>query len=342
MSVRFGLAYDFRNPERWKRPWPEVFSALLEQIEYVDTLGFDSIWITEHHFVEDGYAPSPVTLLAAIAARTRNVRLATDILLLPLYHAVRLAEDLATIDLISGGRLMLGVGMGYRDEEFEAFGQTRRERVGRTEEGIDVLRGCWGDRPFSYDGRHYRLRDLVVTPKPLQRPHPPLFLASTSEAAARRAARLDLHLLPQGDLRVAYEPWLDELAKRGKSPADYRIGIIKPWLIADGRDDPLWQRVREHERYRAAVYAPWIRAGAYAEPPPGSPHPIDQTYLLGSPTELIEGIEQFRRGLPATDIIGWGTPVGMDPQEVTPSLERFAREVIPHFRGDEGGRAEPR
>ncbi len=133
MSVRFGLAYDFRNPERWGRPWAEVFDALLEQIEYVDTLGFDSIWITEHHFVPDGYAPSPVTLLAAIAARTENVKLGTDILLLPLYHAVRLAEDLATVDLISGGRLMLGIGMGYRDEEFEAFGQTRRERVGRTD-----------------------------------------------------------------------------------------------------------------------------------------------------------------------------------------------------------------
>ena len=332
MSVRFGLAYDFRNPERWGRPWAEVFDALLEQIEYVDTLGFDSIWITEHHFVPDGYAPSPVTLLAAIAARTQNVKLGTDILLLPLYHAVRLAEDLATVDLISGGRLMLGIGMGYRDEEFEAFGQTRRERVGRTEEGIDVLRGAWADGPFSYEGQYYKLRDVDVTPKPLQRPHPPLFLASTSEPAARRAARMDLNLLPQGDLRVAYEPWLDELARRGKRPEDYRIGLIKPWFVADDRADPLWRRAREHEHYRASVYAPWIKAAAAPGLPPGDSRPIDQSYLVGPPEQLIEQLEKYRTTLPATDIIGWGTPVGMDPAEVTPSLERFAKEVIPHFR----------
>ncbi len=333
MSVRFGLAYDFRNPERWERPWAEVFQALLEQIEYVDTLGFDSIWITEHHFVPDGYAPSPVPLLAAIAARTQNVKLGTDILLLPLYHAVKLAEDLATVDLISEGRLMLGIGMGYRDEEFEAFGQTRRERVGRTEEGIDVLRGAWADGPFSYKGQYYKLRDVDITPKPVQRPHPPLFLAATSEPAARRAARLDLNLLPQGDVRVAYEPWLDELAKRGKQPEDYRIGLIKPWFVADNRADPLWRRAREHEHYRASVYAPWIKAGGGPGLPPGDPRPIDQSYLVGPPEQLIEQLEAYRTTtLPATDIIGWGTPVGMEPAEVTPSLERFAKEVIPHFR----------
>ena len=333
MSVRFGLAYDFRNPERWERPWAEVFQALLEQIEYVDTLGFDSIWITEHHFVPDGYAPSPVPLLAAIAARTQNVKLGTDILLLPLYHAVKLAEDLATVDLISEGRLMLGIGMGYRDEEFEAFGQTRRERVGRTEEGIDVLRGAWADGPFSYEGQYYKLRDVDITPKPVQRPHPPLFLAATSEPAARRAARLDLNLLPQGDVRVAYEPWLDELAKRGKQPEDYRIGLIKPWFVADSRADPLWRRAREHEHYRASVYAPWIKAGGGPGLPPGDPRPIDQSYLAGPPEQLIEQLEAYRTTtLPATDIIGWGTPVGMEPAEVTPSLERFAKEVIPHFR----------
>ena len=268
MSVRFGLAYDFRNPERWERPWGEVFHALLEQIEYVDTLGFDSIWITEHHFVPDGYAPSPVTLLAAIAARTQNVKLGTDILLLPLYNAVRLAEDLATVDLISGGRLMLGVGMGYRDEEFAAFGQTRRERVGRTEEGIDVLRGAWAEGPFSYEGQYYKLRDVDVTPKPLQTPHPPLFLATTSEPAARRAARLDLNLLPQG-------------------------GSSRRLRALAGRAREAWQ----------------------------------------PPEQLIEQLEAYRRTtLPATDLIGWGTPVGMNPEEITPSLERFAKEVIPHFR----------
>jgi probable F420-dependent oxidoreductase len=332
MTVRFGLAYDFRNPAQWTRPWPELFAALLRQIEFAEELGYDSIWITEHHFAEDGYAPSPLTLLAAIAARTKRVELSTDILLAPLYHAVRLAEEVATIDIISNGRAMLGLGMGYRDEEFAAFGTRRSERVRRTEEAIDVLRGAWGEAPFSYTGRYYQLNDLVVTPKPVRKPHPPLWLASASEPAARRAARLGLHLLPQGDLRNAYEPWLDELAKRGRSPDEYRVGLIKSWFVAESRDDPLWRKVAERERYRWGTYRPWIAAANFAVPVPGEARPIDQQYFLGNPASLVEQIERFRETLPVTDFIGWGTPPGMDPEEVNPSLERFAREVMPHFR----------
>lgn len=335
MAVRFGLVYDFRNPRQWQRPWPEHFHGLLDQIVYAEELGFDSIWITEHHFVEDGYTPSPVVLLAAIAARTTRVQLSTDILLLPLYNALKLAEDLATIDILSGGRVMLGVGMGYRDEEFAAFGANRRERVGRTEEGIAVLRGAWGDGPFSFDGRFYRLDNVQVTPKPVQRPHPPLWLAAMSEPAARRAARLDLHLLPQHDRTLAYDPWLDELRRLGKDPADYRIGLIKPWFVADdGWNDSTWQRARQGERYRAASYAPWLAAGGFATPPAGESHPINQGYLVGPASQVADGLHALRAFMPVTDIISWGTPVGMDPADpgIRRSLERFAAEVMPQFR----------
>jgi probable F420-dependent oxidoreductase len=333
MSVRFGLAYDFRNPARWERPWAEHFGALLDQIVFAEELGFDSVWITEHHFVDDGYCPSPITVLAAIAARTKRIQLSTDILLMPLYNAVRLAEDAATVDILSNGRLMLGLGMGYRDVEFEAFGTSRKERARRTEEGIDVLRGAWGDEPFTYEGRFYQLRDLNVTPKPVQKPHPPLWLAATSEPAARRAARYDMNLLPQHDRRLAYEPWLDELNRLGKNPADYRIGLIKPWFVADGREDAVWQEAREGERYRAAVYQPWIREGGFPTLP-GDAVPIDQSYLVGSPSEITDRLHAQREVLPITDFISWGTPVGMDPADpgVRRSLERFATEVIPQFR----------
>jgi len=335
MAVRFGLVYDFRNPKQWQRQWPEHFSGLLDQIVYAEGLGFDSIWITEHHFVEDGYTPSPVVLLAAIAARTTRVQLSTDILLLPLYNALKLAEDLATIDIISGGRVMLGVGMGYRDEEFAAFGTNRRERVGRTEEGIAVLRGAWREGPFSFEGRYYRLDNVDVTPKPVQRPHPPLWLAAMSEPAARRAARLDLHLLPQHDRTLAYDPWLDELRRLGKDPAAYRVGLIKPWFIAEaGREDSAWLRAREGERYRAASYAPWLRAGGFATSPAGESRPINQGYIVGSASEVAEELHALREFMPLTDIISWGTPVGMDPADpaIRRSLESFAADVMPRFR----------
>jgi probable F420-dependent oxidoreductase len=332
MPVRFGLAYDFRNPERWQRSWADVFAELLDQIVFAEELGFDSIWITEHHFAEDGYAPCPTTLLAAIAARTKRVQLSTDILLLPLYHAVRLAEEVATIDILSGGRMMLGIGMGYRDEEFAAFGTSRKERAARTEEGIAVLRGAWADGPFSFSGRFYNLSNVNVTPKPVQKPHPPLWLATTSVQAARRAARLGLNLLPQGDMRNAYYPWLEELERQGKKPSDYRIGLIKPWFVTDSRDDPVWQAAAEHERYRWDVYRPWIQAGGFPESPEGDPEPIDQTYIVGPPGEVVDRLHRVRERLPVTDFVSWGTPVGMEPGAVRPYLERFAKDVMPQFK----------
>jgi hypothetical protein len=154
-----------------------------------------------------------------------------------------------------------------------------------------------------------------------------------SEPAARRAARLDCHLLPQRDLRVAWEPWLDELRRLGKSPRDYRVGVIKPWFVAANRDDAVWQQARQHERYRAAVYAPWIRDGEFPPLPAGDARPIDQSYLVGPPSLIVDELSRFRETLPATDLVSWGAPVGMDPDQVMPSLERFAAEVMPHFRG---------
>ncbi len=244
-------------------------------------MGYDLVCITGHPFAADGYAPSPLTLLGATAGRTKTVKLSTDILLTPLYHPVRLAEDVATIDILSNGRAMLGLGIGYRDTAWEALGTRRRERARRTEKTIDVLRGAWGEAPFTYWGHFFKVRDLVVTPKPVQKPHPPLWLASSSGPPARGAARFDLNLLPQGDLRVVYEPWLDELARLGRDPADYSIGLIKSWFVAESRSDPVWRKVAEAERYRGGTYQPWIAASNSPLLPEGPPQHIHQRYFVG-------------------------------------------------------------
>jgi alkanesulfonate monooxygenase SsuD/methylene tetrahydromethanopterin reductase-like flavin-dependent oxidoreductase (luciferase family) len=328
--MRFGLVYDFRNPVEWQGDWAEVYEGLLQQIEFADELGYDHIWLTEHHFVEDGYTPSPVPLMAAIAARTKRVQISTDILILPLYNPVKLAEDIATVDLISNGRAMLGVGAGYRDEEFAAFGTNRRQRPSRMEEGVAVLKGCWGKDPFSFDGRYYKLDNVNVIPKPAQDPFP-LWMATTATGAAQRAARFRCHILPQADRTGGYDAWVEELTRLGGDPADYRVGLIKSWFLSDqGRDDPIWATIRERERYRGATYAPWLRAG-YTKPNPDTV-PIDQAYMIGSAQELIDQIDATHKALPVTDLMSWGTPPGMNPKVMNPHIERFAREVMPHFR----------
>src|ERR1700694_4405004 len=120
-AMKFGVMYDFRNPKQWRRPFTELYSAMLDPVAMLDDLRYDKVWLTEHHFVDDGYNPAVLPTAAAIAARTRKIRIGTFVLLLPLHNALRVAEDAATVDIISNGRLALGLGQGYRVPEIVAF-----------------------------------------------------------------------------------------------------------------------------------------------------------------------------------------------------------------------------
>src|SRR6516225_8988280 len=130
--IKFGYQLDFRNPPNSGRSFTDLYRDCLEQVEIAESLGFDSIWLTEHHFTDDGYLPSMLPAAAAIAARTRRVTIGTFVLLAPFQHPLKLAEDAAVVDVISNGRLRLGLGQGYRQEEFDGFGVPRAERLGRT------------------------------------------------------------------------------------------------------------------------------------------------------------------------------------------------------------------
>ena len=120
-SVRFGLWYDFRNPEPWRQPFEQLYRATLEQITWAESLGYGSVWLSEHHFTDDGYTPSPLVIAAAIGAQTRQLQIGTNLLLLPLHHPLRVAEDAGTLAILTRGRFTLGLGLGYRAEEFTAL-----------------------------------------------------------------------------------------------------------------------------------------------------------------------------------------------------------------------------
>ncbi len=331
--TRFGVAYDFRNPPGSGRSNAELYASVLAQAERVDALGYDLIWITEHHFVEDGYVPSFVAVAGAIAARTRRVRISSDVVLLPFQHPLRFAEDLAVLDNLSGGRMELGVGMGYARHEFTAFGIPRRERVSRTEEGIEVLRRAWSGDAFDFHGRHWRFEGARVRPQPVQPGGPPLWLAAMSEAGARRAARLGLHLLPQGDRRQVLDPWRDDVVRSGRRLADFRVGIIRPWLVTGDRARD-WPRVREAERYKGRIYADWIRESGDAVSFLGGEgaQPIPQTWIVGDAEECRAELAKFIAEYGLTDVVTWGVPPGVAPEALDGSLERFARDVMPALR----------
>ena len=307
----------------------DVYSATVEQAVLADELGFDHIWFSEHHFLEDGYLPAFQPLAGAIAARTTQIRISNDIALLPLYHPVRLAEELAVLDHISNGRMEFGIGMGYVPKEFEAFGVPLKNRVSMTDEAIEILRLAWKDEPFSFKGKRYELSNINVYPKPVQPLGPPLWIAAMKEPGALRAARFETNLLPQGRREDVLDPWRNELKAQGKDPNDYRVGIIRSVYVTDDKERD-WPVIREAERFRMGVYNTFM-----AETPDeygwGSGDGIPQNVIIGTPREVISQLKAFIDAYGITDIATSGLPPGIDPEFMAANLERLAREVIPEL-----------
>ena len=334
--IRFGVIYDFRRVPGSRLEMPDLYARTLDQAERVDELGYAHIWLTEHHFVDDGYLPSPLTVTGALAARTKQVRLGQDVLLLPHYHPVRLAEDLAVLDNLSRGRMMLGVGMGYVPAEFAALGTERRQRLSRMEEGLDILELAFRESCFDYRGKRWQLEDVRVQPRPVQAGGPPLWIAAMSEAGALRAARRGAHLLPQGDRAATLDPFLAQAAP------DRRVGIVRHFLVTEDAE------LRAAFQGRASVFAgdgyitkkyqEWfaqIDDAMTRQLAAGEAHgrTIPQSLFAGTPEECIAEIESFSEEFGVTDVVlaGWGTSAGDDPAASTANLERFAYEVMPHF-----------
>src|SRR5215831_5730936 len=170
--------FPFRNSARSHLPFPELYRKHLDLTVKAEELGYDTIWLTEHHFVEDGYSSSLLPIAAAIAARTKKIRIGTFVLLLPLHNALRVAEDAAAVDIISNGRLDLGLGQGYRVDEFTGFNILRKERGARLEEGTEVIRKAWTEKNWSFAGRFNTLNNITVIPNVVQKPHPPIWFAA--------------------------------------------------------------------------------------------------------------------------------------------------------------------
>ena len=328
--LRFGVMYDCRRHPEADIPMADVYGQTIEQAVLADQLGFDHVWFTEHHFLDDGYLPSFQPMAGAIAARTSQVRISTDIALAPLYHPVRLAEDLAVLDNISNGRMEFGIGMGYVPSEFAAFGVPLKNRVSMTEEAIDILRLAWSEGPFTYRGKRYQLEDVDVHPKPVQDGGPPLWIAAMSEAGANRAARFGTHLLPQGKRGEVLDPWRQAVAAGGNNPDELRVGIIRSVYVTDDRERD-WPQIRRAERYRMSIYNKFM-----AETPDnygwGDDGGIPQSVIVGTAEECITELRSFIDTFGITDIASSGLPPGVDEDWANRNIERLATEVIPALR----------
>jgi len=202
----FGLFFLMQRDEAWSEA--AVYDSALEQMLAAEPLGYHSVWIAEHHFADYGLCPAPPVLAAYLAARTRTLRLGMGVSLLPLHHPVDLAENLAVLDVVSGGRLDVGIGRGGTLQDYQTFQSDRADARARVEEGIALMQASWSGAPFDFRGRFHSAERLHVRPRPAQQPHPPLFIAANSEDSVRSAARLGLPTLSSFFVPV------DELLRR--------------------------------------------------------------------------------------------------------------------------------
>jgi alkanesulfonate monooxygenase SsuD/methylene tetrahydromethanopterin reductase-like flavin-dependent oxidoreductase (luciferase family) len=337
MAVRIGVNVRFKNPAPWARPWSEVYRDHVRYAQAAERLGFDGLWVPEHHCVPSGYNPAPFVALAAIAQATTRCTIGTQPLLLPLHHPVMVAEQAAAVDALSGGRLILGVGAGYRAGDFACLGLDKAERGARTEEGLAVLLRALNDEgPFDHDGRFHRLRGVAVTPRPARRI--PVELAARSAAAARRAVRhgLDVNSQNRVAAREIAPVLIEELQRAGRDPAELGVSVLglgflaadraaaeaaaRPYLEWDYREFDAWQNPGDPDDARMIAQ----RRDAPAVP-------------LGALTaaEMIAEIEAN-----VTTIVGLGFrpswvnlslwPVGMPVEQAIDCLERVAAAVLPH------------
>ena len=330
--LRFGVVHDFRSPPGSDTPLPQVYAETMDQIRLVDQWGLDLVWFTEHHFLEDGHLPNFVPVAGGVAAITNNVRISTDILLAPFAHPIRLAEDLAILDNLSGGRMELGLGMGYAAHEFAGFGIPQRNRVSMTEELVEILQLAWRGETFSYAGKRYNFTDIAVTPIPIQPGGPPLWIAGMSENAALRAARYNTHLLPQGPRDVVLDPWRQAVVAAGRDPEDHRVGLIRSVFVTDDKERD-WAKLKEAERYRMSVYARFSESTPDNLPALQDPRSsIPQGWIVGDEDHCVEQLVTYLTEFGITDMVTWGAAPGMAPSLMNESLERFAKNVVPRVR----------
>ena len=242
--MKFGICADFRNPVKWYRSAPKLYESIINQIVLAEDLGFENCWLTEHHFTEDGYNPSLLAAASAIASRTKRIRIGSFILLLPFIPPIRAAEDISFVDILSNGRFDLGVGQGYSFHEFNSFCINRSERGARYRENIALIKKLFTEDLVTYEGKFSNIKDVRLSPKPVQKPYPPIWVGARGPKAIKRAAEDGYNLIATFGKDPA-PLYIETLKNCGRNPKDFRIGQLRMVYIADD-EDRAWKEVQEH------------------------------------------------------------------------------------------------
>jgi len=348
--MKFGIFFLCEQP-----PWQSCRAAFMDALDeaaYADALGFDAVWVAEHHFSEYGTAPDAAVLAAALAQRVTRMRIGTAVSILPFNHPVRTAESFAMVDVLSDGRLDFGVGRGYQSAEFAGLGLPMAESRARFDESLEIVRRAWTEERVTFEGRFFQIRDVQVLPRPIQKPHPPIWAAAVSPDSFERLARKGLRILsapsitPPALMAESYRAYRRVWLEMGHPPEGLEVPALHFTYVGESES-----RAR-HEPQQSALWyfqtiARLIAPGPGGEVPEdyrfyarARPHlaavEYDQLYddvlLFGEPARVVERIHALREELGVTYLLCWMNFGGLDRELARASIRRFAEKVIPRLR----------
>jgi alkanesulfonate monooxygenase SsuD/methylene tetrahydromethanopterin reductase-like flavin-dependent oxidoreductase (luciferase family) len=304
-----------------------------------EALGFCSTFVVEHHFTGYGQVSATLNLLTWLGARTRALRLGTAVIVLPWHNPVLLAEQAATLDLLSGGRLDFGIGKGYRYNEFAGFCVAMAEADARFDECLDVVLKAWtANEPFSHKGRYWQFDNIVVEPPTVQRPHPPIWMGAGGESSVRRVAARGYNLLlgqyaSPSDVGRSIAAYKEAVEASGRRFDPLSVGVTRAFFVADSAAETeaaLVRRLTGRVRQLKLATQPDGTVHGGPDRATGDPDAVNRaSAMYGSPDEIAERLEELRRvGVGYVLINGGGSGGGVRGRN---SLRRFAAEVMPHF-----------
>jgi len=324
VSLLFGMRFDFRNPPMAGTSFADRYAAALDMVEWADGLGCVNVAVSEHHGSADGYLPSPLPMLAAMAARTTNVHFMVAALIAPFYDPVRLAEDMVVLDHLSRGRVDLIVAGGYVREEFEMYGVPRGARAKLVTEMVETLKAAFTGEPFEFRGR-----TLQVTPPPFRPGGPSISLGGSSEPAARRAARIADGFIPS--VPEVWDFYRDERLKLGHpDPGPSPIGENRTVALAEDADAG-WMQMAPYFLHETNAYGVWQAQDDLLSP---YHHVDDVDQLRAGGQYAVLTPDQFVDELQAAPFpFAFLHPMcgGIPPDLAWSSLRLFEQQVMPRF-----------
>ena len=308
----------------------------LEEVVRAEDLGFDSVWMEEHHSVTDHYWPSPLPVLAGFATRTTRMRLGTDILVAPFYHPVRLAEDAAMLDVMSGGRFVLGIAIGYKPDEFALYGAALEKRGARFEEQLAVMKALWTQDRVAFHGTYYTV-DGRLEPRPVTRPHPPVWIGGWGDITLRRAATLADNWVPGptadlARLLAGKQQFLANRRAAGRNEAVTEWPLTRDVIIAD-TDREARELAEKHIMisYRKEYAGGWRHPFIDASIATDLDALMQNRFLIGGPDQVVRALRPFVTEYGMTHLICRVFFPGMPHRHIMRELELIAKEVRPAF-----------